>query len=54
MYGVTLWEMFSYGEEPWLGLNGAQVIIRISISLLTFGQPCHVFFLTFILRFLPQ
>ena len=19
MFGVTLWEMFSYGEEPWLG-----------------------------------
>jgi len=25
MFGVTLWEMFSYGEEPWLGLNGTQV-----------------------------
>ena len=26
MLGVTLWEMYSYGEEPWVGLNGTQVI----------------------------
>ncbi|ESO88731.1 hypothetical protein LOTGIDRAFT_71000, partial [Lottia gigantea] len=25
MFGVTLWEMFTYGQEPWLGLNGSQV-----------------------------
>ncbi|MEQ2209277.1 hypothetical protein XENOCAPTIV_027896, partial [Xenoophorus captivus] len=25
MFGVTLWEMFSHGQEPWLGLNGSQV-----------------------------
>ena len=25
MFGVTLWEMFTFGEEPWLGYNGAQV-----------------------------
>uniref|UniRef100_A0A3B3B4Y1 Tyrosine kinase non receptor 2 n=1 Tax=Oryzias melastigma TaxID=30732 RepID=A0A3B3B4Y1_ORYME len=24
MFGVTLWEMFSHGREPWLGLNGSQ------------------------------
>uniref|UniRef100_A0A8C6YCF8 Protein kinase domain-containing protein n=1 Tax=Naja naja TaxID=35670 RepID=A0A8C6YCF8_NAJNA len=25
MFGVTLWEMFSYCEEPWVGLTGRQV-----------------------------
>ncbi len=25
MFGVTLWEMFTYGEEPWVGFNGTQV-----------------------------
>lgn len=25
MFGVTLWEMFTQGQEPWLGLNGSQV-----------------------------
>lgn len=25
MFGVTLWEMFTHGQEPWLALNGSQV-----------------------------
>ncbi|CAM4707816.1 unnamed protein product [Caretta caretta] len=25
MFGVTLWEMFSYCEEPWMGLSGRQL-----------------------------
>uniref|UniRef100_A0A8C5SHV9 non-specific protein-tyrosine kinase n=1 Tax=Laticauda laticaudata TaxID=8630 RepID=A0A8C5SHV9_LATLA len=25
MFGVTLWEMFTYGQEPWVGLNGSQI-----------------------------
>lgn len=29
MYGVTLWEMFSFGEEPWVGLSGAQILQKI-------------------------
>ncbi|XP_018496050.1 uncharacterized protein LOC100907002 [Galendromus occidentalis] len=29
MYGVTLWEMFSFGREPWSGLNGAEILKRI-------------------------
>ena len=24
-YGVTLWEMFTYGFQPWAGLTGQQV-----------------------------
>lgn len=22
MFGVTVWEMFTFGEEPWIGLTG--------------------------------
>ena len=29
MFGVTLWEMFSFGEEPWIGLNGSQILKKI-------------------------
>lgn len=30
MFGVTLWEMFSFGKEPWLGLNLNQIVDKIS------------------------
>ncbi|XP_051919731.1 non-receptor tyrosine-protein kinase TNK1 isoform X2 [Hippocampus zosterae] len=29
MYGVTLWEMFTYCEEPWFGLSGRQILWRV-------------------------
>ncbi|XP_075062234.1 non-receptor tyrosine-protein kinase TNK1 [Mixophyes fleayi] len=29
MFGVTLWEMFTYGQEPWLGLSGRQILHKI-------------------------
>ncbi|XP_057710804.1 non-receptor tyrosine-protein kinase TNK1 isoform X7 [Corythoichthys intestinalis] len=29
MFGVTLWEMFTYCEEPWLGLSGRQILWRV-------------------------
>ncbi|XP_036300934.1 activated CDC42 kinase 1 isoform X17 [Pipistrellus kuhlii] len=29
MFGVTLWEMFTYGQEPWIGLNGSQILHKI-------------------------
>jgi len=29
MFGVTLWEMFTFGEEPWIGLNGSQILKKI-------------------------
>lgn len=29
MFGVTLWEMFSFGEDPWIGLNGSQILRKI-------------------------
>ncbi|CAJ0944781.1 unnamed protein product, partial [Mesorhabditis belari] len=25
-YGVTIWEMFTYGKMPWQGLNGAEIL----------------------------
>ncbi|XP_075439524.1 activated CDC42 kinase 1-like [Ascaphus truei] len=28
MFGVTLWEMFTYGQEPWLGLSGRQILMK--------------------------
>ncbi|XP_075928957.1 activated CDC42 kinase 1 isoform X2 [Petromyzon marinus] len=29
MFGITLWEMFTYGQEPWVGLNGSQILHKI-------------------------
>ncbi|XP_075968414.1 non-receptor tyrosine-protein kinase TNK1 [Anarhichas minor] len=29
MFGVTMWEMFSFCEEPWFGLSGRQILWRV-------------------------
>ncbi|XP_051962562.1 non-receptor tyrosine-protein kinase TNK1 isoform X2 [Xyrauchen texanus] len=29
MFGVTLWEMFTYCKEPWLGLSGRQILYHV-------------------------
>ncbi|XP_075237189.1 activated Cdc42 kinase isoform X1 [Lycorma delicatula] len=29
MFGVTSWEMFTFGEDPWVGLNGTQILRKI-------------------------
>lgn len=29
MFGVTLWEMLTFGEEPWIGLNGSEILRKI-------------------------
>ncbi|XP_074838981.1 non-receptor tyrosine-protein kinase TNK1 isoform X2 [Carettochelys insculpta] len=29
MFGVTLWEMFTYCEEPWMGLSGRQIMQKV-------------------------
>jgi len=34
MFGVTMWEMFTYCEEPWFGLSGRQVRARPARALL--------------------
>ncbi|XP_063965174.1 activated CDC42 kinase 1-like [Lytechinus pictus] len=41
MYGVTLWEMFSFGEEPWLGYNGAQILQKIGKDGERLPRPDH-------------
>lgn len=30
MFGVTLWEMFSFGKEPWAGYNIREILDKIS------------------------
>lgn len=30
MFGVTLWEMFSFGKEPWAGLSPSEILENIS------------------------
>ena len=39
MFGVTLWEMFSFGQEPWVGLNGAQILFKIDKQQERLYQP---------------
>lgn len=29
MFGVTLWEMLTFGEEPWVGLKGSEILRKI-------------------------
>ncbi|XP_067417186.1 activated CDC42 kinase 1 isoform X2 [Emydura macquarii macquarii] len=29
MFGVTLWETFTCGQEPWVGLSGSQILHKI-------------------------
>ena len=38
-YGVTLWEFFTYGFQPWAGMNGQQVNNLSGHSLLP--HPRH-------------
>lgn len=42
MFGVTLWEMFSFGEDPWIGLNGSQILKKIAKDgeRLSFPEAC--------------
>ncbi|XP_069685930.1 activated Cdc42 kinase Ack [Periplaneta americana] len=39
MFGVTLWEMFTFGEEPWVGLNGTQILHKIDREGERLHQP---------------
>ncbi|XP_034413747.1 LOW QUALITY PROTEIN: non-receptor tyrosine-protein kinase TNK1 [Cyclopterus lumpus] len=29
MFGITMWEMFTYCEDPWFGLSGRQILWRV-------------------------
>nr|XP_026694587.1 activated CDC42 kinase 1 isoform X3 [Ciona intestinalis] len=39
MFGVTLWEIFTYGHEPWLSYNGAQILHKIEKENERLSQP---------------
>ncbi|KAF1373225.1 hypothetical protein PFLUV_G00258170 [Perca fluviatilis] len=39
MFGVTLWEMFSHGQEPWLGLNGSQILHKVDVDAERLCKP---------------
>ncbi|XP_042201269.1 activated CDC42 kinase 1-like isoform X2 [Callorhinchus milii] len=39
MYGVLLWELFSYCEEPWLGLNGREILMMVDREGKRLDQP---------------
>ncbi|KAK5859589.1 hypothetical protein PBY51_021136 [Eleginops maclovinus] len=39
MFGVTLWEMFTHGQEPWLGLNGSQILHKIDKESERLAKP---------------
>jgi len=29
MFGITLWEMYTFGEEPWAKLSGREILHRV-------------------------
>jgi len=31
-FGVTLWEMFTGGQQPWEGMTGLEVCLGLSVS----------------------
>ncbi|KAM4037431.1 activated CDC42 kinase 1-like isoform 3-T3 [Anomaloglossus baeobatrachus] len=39
MFGVTLWEMFTYGQEPWMGQSGRQILAKIDREGERLEQP---------------
>uniref|UniRef100_A0A8C6KF41 Tyrosine kinase, non-receptor, 1 n=1 Tax=Nothobranchius furzeri TaxID=105023 RepID=A0A8C6KF41_NOTFU len=39
MFGVTMWEMFTYCDEPWLGLAGQQILWRVEQEGVRLEKP---------------
>ncbi|XP_053268601.1 activated CDC42 kinase 1 [Pleuronectes platessa] len=39
MFAVTLWEMFTHGQEPWLGLNGSQILHKVDVEAERLSKP---------------
>ena len=29
MFGITIWEMYTFGEKPWIGLNGQEILEKV-------------------------
>ena len=42
MFGVVLWEMFTFGGEPWMDLNGSQILKKIDKDGERLEQPAAV------------
>ncbi|ENN75663.1 hypothetical protein YQE_07761, partial [Dendroctonus ponderosae] len=39
MFGVTVWEMFTFGEDPWMGLVGSEILRKIDKEGERLAQP---------------
>lgn len=39
MFGVTVWEMFTFGEDPWVGLIGSEILKKIDKEGERLAQP---------------
>ncbi|GAB6023117.1 hypothetical protein CHUAL_007203 [Chamberlinius hualienensis] len=39
MFAVCLWELYSFGEEPWVGLNGNEILHKIDKENERLPQP---------------
>ncbi|KAJ8918631.1 hypothetical protein NQ315_013137, partial [Exocentrus adspersus] len=39
MFGVTVWEMFTFGEDPWMGLIGSEILRKIEKDGERLGAP---------------
>ena len=39
MFGITLWEMYTFGEEPWAGLSGHEILQKVKFSIFPPNPP---------------
>ena len=39
MLGITLWEMYTFGQEPWAGLSGRDILQRIGAQGERLARP---------------
>lgn len=40
MFGIALWEMFTFGGEPWAGLGGHEILNKV--RLFSFFHSWHI------------
>uniref|UniRef100_A0A915MXM1 Protein kinase domain-containing protein n=1 Tax=Meloidogyne javanica TaxID=6303 RepID=A0A915MXM1_MELJA len=38
-YGVFLWEVFTYGQTPWEGISGSQILYAVDTQRLKLEKP---------------